>query len=72
MKQKISINILLICIGILTGCLTSKKVDRQVAKQYTDIPEPKKNKPEDIITISTTLPTVGKIPIKVYKSSFIL
>lgn len=72
MKQKISIKILVFCIAMLTGCLTSKKMDRQVAKQYTDIPEPRKNKPEDIITISTTLTSVNKISETVTKTSNML
>lgn len=72
MKQIINVKILVLCIALFSGCLTSKKVDRQVAKQYTDIPEPKKNKPEDIITISTTLPSVGKISETVTKTSKML
>jgi hypothetical protein len=71
-KQKISIKILVFCIAILTGCLTSKKVDRQEAKQYTDIPEPNKNKPEDVIAISTTLTSVNKISETVTKTSKML
>lgn len=42
-----------------TSCLNSKKVDRQVAKQYSDVPEVKKKKQPDNISITSTLAPVG-------------
>lgn len=39
----------------LTSCLTSKKVDKQVAKQYTDNQQIQKKKQNDIISVTSSL-----------------
>ena len=44
---------------LFTSCLTSKKVDRQVAKQYSDVPELKNKKQSGNISITSSLPTMG-------------
>lgn len=72
MTHKISIKVLMLCITLFTGCLTAKKLDKHLAKKYTDIPEPRKNKPEDMITISTTLAPSNKISYSVTKTSKVL
>lgn len=45
--------------SLFTSCLNSKKVDRQVAKQYSDVPEVKKKKQTDNISITSTLAPIG-------------
>lgn len=58
---------------ILTGCLTAKKVDKQVAKQYGEISQPNKKKSNDNITITSSLITSDtKISTSETKTSNVL
>lgn len=45
----------LIAMVVLTSCLTAKKVDRQVAKQYADKQEGQRKKQNELISIPTSL-----------------
>jgi hypothetical protein len=60
--KRLQTNLLLaiFCATLFMGCLTSKKVDRQVAKQYSDVKEIKKRKPGDNISITSRLTPVGE------------
>jgi hypothetical protein len=60
--KRLQTNLLLaiFCTTLFMGCLTSKKVDRQVAKQYSDVKEIKKRKPGDNISITSRLTPVGE------------
>ena len=50
MKMKFNIVIILFAITLsLSGCLTSKKIDKFVGKQFNDeLPKPEKKKNQDI------------------------
>ena len=48
----------IICATTFTSCLTAKKVDRQVAKQYADRQQPKK-KESNLISVTTSLTGAG-------------
>src|ERR1700709_1552421 len=45
----------LLSMTVLMGCLTAKKVDKQVAKQYTDKQSGQKKKQNDLISITSPL-----------------
>ena len=45
--------------AFLTSCMTSKKVNREVAKQYSNVPELKKKKTGESITYASGLITMG-------------
>ena len=58
---------------ILTSCLTAKKVDKQVAKQYGEISQPKKKKSHENIFITSSLITSdNKISTSETKTSNVL
>jgi len=47
--------VVLLGMTILTSCLTAKKVDKQVAKQYADKQQGQKKKQNDLISITSPL-----------------
>lgn len=55
-KNHVTFIALLSCC-LFTGCLTSRKVDKQVAKQYSGLQQPAKKKQSDFITITSPLLT---------------
>ena len=58
---------------ILTSCLTAKKVDKEVAKQYGEISQPKKKQANDNIFITSSLITSdSKISTSETKTSHVL
>jgi hypothetical protein len=59
--KRIQSNLLLAVISatLFTSCLTSKKVDRQIAKQYNDVSEIKKKKQTDHISITSSVAPMG-------------
>lgn len=58
---------------LITSCLTSKKVDKQIAKQYSDIPEIKKKKQTENISITSSVtPMSGQISTTETKTSHML
>ena len=58
---------------ILTSCLTAKKVDKQVAKQYGEISQPKKKQANDNIFVTSSLITSdSKISTSETKTSHVL
>jgi hypothetical protein len=60
--QRLLTNFVLLILSatFFSSCVTSKKVDRQVAKQYSDVPELKKKKQGDNISITSSLTTMGR------------
>ena len=44
-----------ISISMFTSCLTAKKVDKQVAKQYENYLQPQKKKQNDVISVTSSL-----------------
>ena len=52
---KTNVKLFIICTSILTSCLTAKKVDRQVAKLYSEKQQPQKKKQIDFISITSIL-----------------
>jgi len=54
-KTSKTLTLSLIGMVILTGCLTAKKVDKQVAKQYADKQQGQKKKQNDLISITSPL-----------------
>lgn len=59
--QKTIFNIMLLIFStaLFTSCMTSKKVNREVAKQYSSVPELKKKKVGESIIYYSSLPTMG-------------
>ena len=73
--KKLQTNLVLVIFSttLFASCLTSKKVDRQVAKQYSDVPETKKKKQTDNISITSSLTsTNGQISTTETKTSNML
>ncbi|HEY5367753.1 MAG TPA: hypothetical protein VIJ75_02080 [Hanamia sp.] len=69
----ITFAILLLSPVLFTSCLTSKKVDRQVTKYYSDVPEIKKKKQDGNISITSSLEnTNGQISTTETKTSNML
>ena len=73
--QRLKTNLVLLIFSttLFTSCLTSKKVDRQVAKQYSEVPEVKKKKQGDNISITSSLTNAnGQISTTETKTSNML
>ena len=49
-----------LCTTFLASCLTSQKVDKQVAKQYSDSPKMKKRKQENSISVTSALTSASE------------
>jgi len=49
------VNVFAVCALLFAGCLTAKKVDKQVAKQYADKPATQKKKQVDYISVTSDL-----------------
>ena len=54
-KMTKTATVVLLGMTILTSCLTAKKVDKQVAKQYADKQQGQKKKQNDLISITSPL-----------------
>ena len=59
-KFPVTLCLVIISSFIFTSCINSKKVNRQVAKQYSEVPQPKKKKPEDKISFSSSMVNMGE------------
>lgn len=57
--QKINLLLAITFIALLTSCLTAKKIDRQVAKQYQPILASKTQQQENNIFVTSTLTSSG-------------
>ena len=58
-KQQANLILAIFSALLFSSCLNSKKVDRQVAKQYGEVPEIKKKKQGDNISITSSITTLG-------------
>lgn len=73
--KRLRTNLLLavLSVTIFASCLTSKKVDKQIAKQYSDVSEIKKKKQSDNIAITSSVaPMSGQISTTETKTSNML
>lgn len=70
---KTNLNLFIATSILISSCLTAKKVDKQVAKQYGEIPQSKKKQPKDnIVIISSLITSDNKISTSETKTSHVL